>query len=147
MARPDSDYAGDVPATEAWAALSADPAARLVDVRTHAEWTFVGLPDLAGIGKSTVLMEWQSYPDMAVDPAFARRLASLLSAEGAGPDDPIFFICRSGGRSREAARALTAEGFHRCFNVAEGFEGVTDSQGHRGRASGWKADGLPWRQS
>ena len=41
----------DVPVEEAWARLSKDESAVLIDVRTRAEWTFVGLPDLSGIGK------------------------------------------------------------------------------------------------
>ena len=39
---------------EAWAALRADPAARLVDVRTNAEWAYVGLPDVAATGQEAV---------------------------------------------------------------------------------------------
>jgi len=37
-------------------------------------------------------------------------------------------------------------GFPRAFNVADGFEGPVDQEGHRGTVAGWKADGLPWRQ-
>ena len=40
-------YAGDVPPREAYAALAADDDAVLVDVRTSAEWNYVGLPDLS----------------------------------------------------------------------------------------------------
>jgi rhodanese-related sulfurtransferase len=59
---------------------------------------------------------------------------------------PILFICRSGGRSRAAAAALTAAGYRRCYNVAEGFEGNPDPERHRGKTGGWKAAGLPWVQ-
>ncbi|MEL6481227.1 MAG: rhodanese-like domain-containing protein, partial [Pseudomonadota bacterium] len=30
---------------EAWEMLASNPSARMVDVRTKAEWSFVGLPD------------------------------------------------------------------------------------------------------
>ena len=42
---------------KAWAALAADPSAHLVDVRTVAEWNFVGLPDLGTLGKRVLLVE------------------------------------------------------------------------------------------
>jgi rhodanese-related sulfurtransferase len=56
------------------------------------------------------------------------------------------FLCRSGVRSVAAARAATAAGLGRSFNVLDGFEGGLDRAGHRGRA-GWRAERLPWRQS
>jgi rhodanese-related sulfurtransferase len=140
-------YAGDVSPAEAWSTLESDPAAALVDVRTVAEWSFVGVPDLGPLAKQPVFQEWQSYPSMQVDPGFADRVAEALEAAGAGPETPVFFLCRSGARSQAAAAALTARGFARCFNVAGGFEGPLDASRHRGGASGWKAEGLPWMQS
>jgi hypothetical protein len=41
---------------------------------------------------------------------------------------------------------LTAAGYRQCFNVADGFEGNVDNQGHRGTTGGWKASNLPWVQ-
>lgn len=136
----------DVPASEAWSRLKGDPRAVLVDVRTAAEWAFVGVPDLSLIGKRLLTQEWQTFPDSRIDPAFATRLSDALAAAGASKDDEIFFICRSGGRSRMAAEVLSAEGFRRCRNVAEGFEGPLDSSRHRSQVAGWKAAGLPWLQ-
>lgn len=63
-----------------------------------------------------------------------------------GMEGEIFFICRSGGRSRMAAEVMTAAGYRRCRNVAEGFEGLMDEDRHRGRTAGWKAAGLAWVQ-
>lgn len=140
-------FAGDIDCRDAWALLAADPAAQLVDVRTTAEWTFVGLPDLSGLGREVLTVEWQSYPSMAVNPDFIARTASLLSAGGAGADTPVMFLCRSGARSRAAAIAMTQKGFRRAYNIAGGFEGEPDSARHRGTRNGWKVSGLPWRQS
>ena len=140
-------YAGDVSSEAAWELLTNTSEATLVDVRTAAEWAFVGIPDLGALAKEPILAEWQSYPSMAVDPAFAATLAGTLAARGIGADAPVLFLCRSGVRSRAAAIALTAAGFHNCLNVAGGFEGPADGDGHRGRVDGWKARGLPWRQS
>ncbi|MCU0789608.1 MAG: rhodanese-like domain-containing protein [Nitratireductor sp.] len=139
-------YAGDMSCRESWEALSGDPKAQLVDVRTAAEWNFVGLPDLSALGREPVLIEWQRYPDMAVNPNFAASLAAELDARGAGRDTPIFFLCRSGARSQSAAAALTAAGYSRAYNIAGGFEGARDANGHRGALEGWKHDGLPWVQ-
>ena len=55
------------------------------------------------------------------------------------------FICRSGGRSHQAAAAASAAGYTESFNVLEGFEGEVDPQGHRGTVGGWRKAGLPWR--
>jgi rhodanese-related sulfurtransferase len=135
-------YAGDLRPTEAWELLKAEPAAQLVDVRTRPEWTFVGIPDLDSIGKKPVLLVWQDYPAMQINPTFAEELRCVVSS----PEAPLLFICRSGARSRAAAEAMAAVGYRRCYNVAEGFEGQVDVEGHRGRKAGWKAAGLPWHQ-
>lgn len=143
----DDRYRGDVTAPACWSALSQTADAVLVDVRTSAEWAYVGLPLLASIGKSVVLAEWQSFPSMGVDPDFAPKLAGRLEAAGIDRTAPIYFLCRSGVRSIAGAVAMTEIGFENCFNVLNGFEGPPDEEGHRGRKAGWKAEGLPWSQN
>ncbi|MBS0641882.1 MAG: rhodanese-like domain-containing protein [Acetobacteraceae bacterium] len=132
----------NIPPTQTWQALQANPEAQLVDVRTDAEWNFVGVPDLSETGKQTVLIQWQVYPSMQRDPAFEERLRRA----GLTPEHHVYFICRSGVRSLAAAEAARAAGFPHVYNVADGFEGPVDSNGQRGKAAGWKADGLPWIQ-
>ena len=142
MTSPSSlDYAGDISVQDAWDRLQAG--ARLVDVRTIAEWNFVGLPDLGGLGQDVHCVEWQGFPTGAQNPAFVRQVEAELGADKAAP---VLLLCRSGARSRAAAIALTRAGFSQAFNVAGGFEGDIDSDGHRGQRNGWKAAGLPWRQ-
>ena len=143
---PAAHYAGDVTPAEAWRALSETSQAQLIDVRTTAEWQFVGLPDLGPVGRRPLLAEWQVYPDMSVNAAFADEAGAALEAAGVPKDAPLFLLCRSGARSRAAAAALTKAGWRAAYNVANGFEGDPDAEGHRGRTNGWKADGLPWRQ-
>ena len=140
-------FGGNVSVEEAFEGLRSSPDAILVDVRTRAEWSYVGIPDLASIGKEVVLAEWQSWPTGAVDPAFVETLGAALKKRGAAPGAPLYFICRSGARSHAAALAMTAAGYGPCFNVADGFEGPLDQERHRGRVGGWKAAGLPWMQS
>lgn len=139
----DQDYAGDITATEVWNLLAADSAAQLVDVRTQPEWSFVGVPDLSRLGKRPVFVSWQLYPEMTVNPRFADE----LRGQGIKPGQPLYFLCRSGARSRAAAKAMTAAGFSPCYNVAGGFEGDLDADKHRGRLGGWKAADLAWTQS
>ena len=135
-----------LPAEEAWTRLSRDEGSVLVDVRTSAEWTYVGLPDLTSIGKRPVLVEWVSFPGNNLNPAFVTQLTDALTRIGANKDTELFFLCRSGGRSLGAARAMAAAGFTRCRNVADGFEGPLDPNRHRGSLGGWKVKGLPWVQ-
>ena len=116
----------DVEAT--WQRLAARLGSQLIDVRTRAEWAYVGIPDLGPLGKRAVLVEWQTFPDQTVDPRFAERLASELGALGVQFDDDLFFICRSGSRSLAAAKAMAAAGYRACHNVAGGFEGPLDDR-------------------
>jgi len=134
-------YAGDVNPSDAFVALQADAAAVLVDVRTSAEWNYVGLPDLTQIGRRVVLLEWQHFPDGTLNGSFVEQLREAGVDEGV----PIYFLCRSGARSAASAKAATAAGLGPAYNVSDGFEGQLDPDGHR-TLSGWKAAGLPWRQ-
>jgi rhodanese-related sulfurtransferase len=138
-----SNYAGDVSVTEAWAALQ-EPHAQLVDVRTAAEWSFVGLPDLSAVNHRVHCIEWAGFPAMNPNTNF---VAEVRAALGSDQDIAVYFLCRSGVRSRAAAIAMTEAGYRHCFNIAGGFEGDLDGERHRGKNNGWKAAGLPWTQS
>lgn len=129
-------YFGAVTPSEAQALLQAEPAARLIDVRTRAEWDYVGRVP------GSLLIEWNTYPDGTRNPRFLDELRRAVAAT----DAPVLFLCRSGQRSDGAARAATAAGYTRAFNVLEGFEGNKDAAGHRGNLGGWRKAGLPWIQ-
>jgi rhodanese-related sulfurtransferase len=135
-------YTGDVDVADAWANVKNNPGAVLVDVRTQPEWNFVGVPDLSEAGKTPVLVEWQIFPTMGVNPSFVEAVSA------AAPDKsmPIYFLCRSGARSQSAAMAMTQAGYSACYNISGGFEGRHDGDQHRGSIDGWKASGLPWVQ-
>ena len=124
---------------DAWSMLSSEDAATLIDVRTTAEWNFVGVPDLAAIGKEVRLVEWSRFPDGSANERFVEEATADLTA-----DQPLLLLCRSGARSRAAAQVLEAAGFPRVYNVTAGFEGDLDTDSHR--HGGWK-ERLPWRQS
>jgi rhodanese-related sulfurtransferase len=127
---------------DVWHALRTDPDAQMVDVRTDAEWNFVGLADLSEARKTPALIPWQMFPSMAVNPAFVDQMRQA----GLKPEHKIYFLCRSGVRSMAAAQAAIVAGFPHAFNIADGFEGPPDGEGHRGMVAGWKAADLPWRQ-
>lgn len=140
---PAAGYAGDVTPAVAWKILGELKDAVLIDVRTRAEWNYVGVPDLAGLDKKPGLVEWQVFPSMQVNPDFVGALSEALADKAV----PLLFLCRSGVRSVAAAKAMAAAGYSTCLNVADGFEGPLDAQGKRGATRGWKAAGLPWRQT
>jgi rhodanese-related sulfurtransferase len=146
-ANPAANYAGDITCTEAWEMLRADAGAQVVDVRTMAEWSYIGLPDLTALGRRVLTVEWHSFGTSTVNPEFVAQVREGLSALGAGAEAAILFLCRSGARSRLAAMTMARTGFTKAYNIADGFEGDLDNEYHRGRRNGWKAAGLPWRQS
>jgi rhodanese-related sulfurtransferase len=140
-------YAGDLLAIDAYALLEGDSTSVLIDVRTQAEWAYVGTPDIQALRKAPLFLEWQSYPSMAVDANFTARLEALLQLGRVERGASLVFLCRSGARSRHAAIAMTSAGWGPCFNVSDGFEGQLDDSRRRGAVSGWKAGGLPWTQT
>lgn len=133
--------AGELHPRAAWELLDRDPEAVLVDVRSEAEWMFVGLPDVTDLGKKVVTVSWNLWPSGRHNESFLEELADA-GVPGRGP---VLFICRSGVRSRAAAELATQVGITPSYNVSHGFEGDLDDLGHRGGA-GWRASGLPWRQ-
>jgi len=143
----DNSYAGDISVRETWDALAGDPRAVLIDVRSAAEWSFVGVPLLVSIGKEPLMVAWNDFATGERIPDFTGRLKSALDAAGVGTDAPLYFLCRSGNRSRHAAIAATAAGYGRSYNIDIGFEGGLDANRHRATPGSWKAAGLPWVQS
>ena len=135
-------YAGDRDPWNVHDALTSEKDSVLIDVRTVPEWQFVGVPDLSALGKDVLFIEWQSYPEMKINENFVDE----VRAAGVKPEQPVYLICRSGVRSKAAAKALTAAGYHACYNVAEGFEGDKDDRARRGSVGGWRYHDLPWRQ-
>ncbi|UXA14170.1 rhodanese-like domain-containing protein [Mycobacterium sp. SMC-8] len=135
-------YAGDITPEQAWSLLSENPDAVLVDVRTDAEWRFVGVPDLSSLQRDVIYIEWNR-TDGTRNDGFVDDLVSAGLTPG---ERPVLFLCRSGNRSIGAAEAATEAGIGPSYNILDGFEGNLDEHKHRG-ATGWKAVGLPWAQS
>lgn len=138
-----SNYAGDITPEQAWEMLTANPNARLVDVRTDAEWRFVGVPDTSSTDNEPLFIEWVNYPEGARNFAFVEQLKE--AGIESDSDAPLIFLCRSGQRSIGAAVAATEADMGPAYNILDGFEGAVGADGHRG-SEGWRAAGLPWRQ-
>jgi rhodanese-related sulfurtransferase len=127
-------YAGALTPAEAHAVWRTAADAQLVDVRTRAEWTWVGrIP-------GAIEIEWNSYPGGVPNPDFLEQLKQHVE-----PQAVVMFLCRSGARSHHAASVASEAGYAQAYNVLEGFEGEVDASGQRGKIGGWRHAGLPWR--
>ncbi|MBK6636378.1 MAG: rhodanese-like domain-containing protein [Rhodocyclaceae bacterium] len=129
-------YAGAFTPKEAHEVLALASNARLLDVRTQVEWSFVGRIEGA------LELEFMHYPGMTPNPNFVDSLKGVVT-----PDDLLLFLCRTGGRSNAAATAATSAGYGKCYNILEGFEGDLNADGQRNKVNGWRAAGLPWKQA
>ena len=134
-------YAGDINPRDSWKLLSENVDAVLVDCRTQAEWTFVGVPELTPLGRDVVFVEWNT--SRGHNDNFVAALIASCVTPG---ERPVIFLCRSGNRSIPAAATATAAGIATSYNVLDGIEGQLDEHGHRG-GNGWRALGLPWKQT
>jgi rhodanese-related sulfurtransferase len=149
MAATNSAYVTEETPQDTWTGLKNTTDAVLVDVRTKPEWSFTGIPDLSALGKKVILLEWRQYPNMSVNESF---VVHLLEQLGGSAPSKIYFMCRSGVRSMEAANvvneALSAQGLPTmCINMQEGFEGDLNLNRQRGLTNGWKSRGLAWGQT
>lgn len=127
-------YAGALTPAEAWEVWQQAPGARLIDVRTRAEWHWIGrIP-------GAVEIEWENYPEKQGNVNFLNQLRQQVDREAL-----LMFLCRSGVRSHKAASLAAGAGFAACYNILEGFEGNLDANGQRGKTGGWRHAGLPWK--
>jgi rhodanese-related sulfurtransferase len=129
---------------EAWDLLSHDRSAMLVDVRTREEWAYTGYPVLSSVGKKIFFISWLEFPHMDINPNFIKDLQLKI----ANKSDKVLFICRSGGRSAQAAEYANNNGYENCYNISDGFEGdINTPSKHRNEVNGWKFNNLPWEQT
>ena len=131
-------YAGALTPQEAFEVLQANAQALLIDVRTKAELELVGrIPGALNV-------EWAFYPGMVANENFAEQLAAELNNRNVGKDSVLIFLCRTGGRSNNAATVAASLGYSQAYNTLEGFEGEANADKQRTLINGWKHAGLPW---
>ena len=122
--------------------LQNNPQALFVDVRSKAEFKYVGYPE------NSILIPWIDDPDWEPNPeVFSDAVMQELDGRENLSDTEIILICRSGFRSNEALKCLEKKGFTQVSHVASGFEGDLDENDHRGNLNGWRHDGMQWSQS
>lgn len=126
-------YAGLLTPQETFAVLQNNPDAILVDVRSRAELELVGR-----VPQSTHI-EWAFYPGMVANPDFAAQLQTHVDKRLT-----VIFMCRTGGRSHNAAVLAQQLGYQNAYNMVEGFEGEANSLKQRTLINGWRHAGLPW---
>ena len=127
----------DLDPKQAWELLQEDENAVLIDVRSKIEHGFVGHP----IG--AIHIPWKEAPSWQLNERFVYEVEKVAPNK----NTPLLLLCRSGQRSTEAAKALTAYGYKRPINIIDGFEGPLDANNHRGNIGGWRFNNLPWIQS
>jgi rhodanese-related sulfurtransferase len=152
---------------EAYDMLNTVPDTYLIDVRTRAEYQFVGHPINAYLfpymfmtqefGKKDELYE---YRFNVKNKSFVQEISKVFKKT-----DNLLILCRDGTRSAPAAKELMNAGFKNTMIVEDGFEGpefpdFKDSNRHKfyrqlakrnkiygfdhRRHYGWQWWGLPW---
>lgn len=138
----------NVTPTEAYSMVQTDSDVMILDVRTRYEWGFVGHPsynpktgegyDLEGRVKNVAIMV-VSGEEVVPNQFFIDDVKALMAEN---PNMKFITMCRSGKRSVQAAMMLEQAGVP-VMNMAQGFEGSSDSAGYR-TINGWKNAGLPY---
>jgi len=136
------DNIKNISSRECFEKLSIEVNSQLIDVRTKPEWIYVGVPDLSSINKKVIFVSWQVYPEMGTNKFFENQIIESNIKK----DDNLYFICRSGQRSHDAAKFLDSRSFSNCFNVIDGFEGNLNHERQRASIDGWQFNNLPWKQ-
>ena len=152
---------------EAYDMLNTVPDTYLIDVRTRAEYQFVGHPINAYLFPFMFLTQEfvkqdgkHGYRHDAKNKAFVQEIGKVFKKT-----DNLLIICQDGTRSALACKALIDAGFEKVYHVEDGFEGpifptFKDSNRHKfyrqlakrnkifgfnqRRHYGWQWWGLPW---
>ena len=134
--------------SDAAAALSATPGIVFLDVRDPDEVNLIGHPTSIDANVPIAFFTYEFDAEkggykIVPNKDFVSQAERVISREGIGKDGTIFVMCRSGGRSAMAAKALAQAGYTNVWNLVEGFEGDKDDQGVRS-LNGWRNAGLSW---
>jgi rhodanese-related sulfurtransferase len=152
---------------EAYDKLNTIPDTFLIDVRTRAEYQFVGHPYKAYLFPYYFLTQKFAKVNDKYEYQFSEKNKDFIEEIGKmfKKTDNLFIISRDGTRSALAAKDLIEEGFKKVYNVKDGFEGAEfpnfeDEDLHKyyhnlaktnkiygfkhRRRYGWQSWGLPW---
>ena len=131
--------------------VTTNPDAYILDVRTEAEWMYVGHPGINNQGQGAELdgkvvnISYKIWKKkiFVVNGSFIKDVEEVFEDK-----DTIILIvmCRSGKRSKDAASALEDAGYSNVYNMTTGFQGGKDDYGYR-TVNGWVIDGWPYTYS
>ena len=138
-------FVGNITAKESFDELMSSADSVLVDVRSSRELSVDGVAFLENHPDRLLFCEWRSETPQNEKRKF---LDDLLLRINFQVTSRLYFICRSGIRSREAASYVGNELFVTgvnviCLNISDGFEGNAYKMFGFGERNGWKAAGLP----
>lgn len=140
----------EVAPLDAYAMIQDDPVHMvLIDVRTQAEYQFVGHPEKA------YLIPFQfmgtSFKEKEYEMIENKEFASLILKKFDPKTDTLFFLCRSGTRAAIALSAAVTAGWptEKAYVILGGFQGEKmkdKNSAYYGQrvGGGWKNEGLPW---
>lgn len=140
----------DVTPEEAYNLATTNPNAFIIDVRTDEEWTWVGHPGANKLDEGAALegkvagiehKKVSRQGELVLNRRFVKEINCMFDDDR---EVILIMMCRSGGRSVEAALRLEEAGYTNIKNMVTGFEGSKDSYGYR-TINGWKNDGLPYQ--
>ncbi|WP_214000140.1 rhodanese-like domain-containing protein [Arsukibacterium sp.] len=96
--------------------LAKHPEPRLIDVREPAEFAQEHIAGAVNYPRGVLEMQLANHPAVAASGCAADVALAQLASE------PLYLICRSGGRSALAAESLQRMGFTDVYSVAGGMQ-------------------------
>ena len=126
---------------ECWKQLENLTNSYLIDVRSPEEWQETGIADLSLIDREAKTISWKRFtPFVHQNDKFLDELSASVPDKKAH----LFFICKSGGRSLQAANSAKEAGYQYCYNVNDGFEGnMFNKNLISTNINGWMNSNLP----
>ncbi|WP_372626731.1 rhodanese-like domain-containing protein [Arsukibacterium sp.] len=94
---------------------------RLIDVREPAEFAQGHIAGAINYPRGVLEMQLANHPAVAASGCAAEVALAELARQ------PLYLICRSGGRSALAAESLQRMGFNDVYSVAGGMQGWLDA--------------------
>lgn len=101
--------------------LQKQPEPRLIDVREPAEFAQGHIAGAINYPRGVLEMQLANHPAVAASGCAADIALTELASQ------PLYLICRSGGRSALAAESLQRMGFNDVYSVAGGMQGWLDA--------------------
>eukprot|EP01080_Neovahlkampfia_damariscottae_P011299 gene11299-4110_t len=128
--------------------LMADKNSFLIDIRTDAEWMWVGKPEIPTTPwkSEPIFVQFLYHPNRNLNPNFFEEvLSKLKKSPRFKPDSKLFFLCCCASRSVKASKMFKEKGYN-AYNILYGFDGPANQDRQRGKVDGWRFRNLPWYQ-